>query len=78
MISAHIIKGTPDCVRLSELPSSIGYRVYRHNAADMLLLDTFRPDRMPRYPFQYPLPTADASLDLPPGMEAFSRLYDQL
>ncbi|MCR9201605.1 MAG: hypothetical protein NXI04_23425 [Planctomycetaceae bacterium] len=78
MISAHIINGSSDCERLSELPDSIGYRLYRHNAAGVMLLDTFRPDRVPPHPFQYPLPTADVSLDLPAEMDAFTALYDQL
>ncbi len=78
MISHHIINGSSDCDRLSELPESIGYCLYRHNAANVMLLDTFRPDRVPPHPFQYPLPTADVPLDLPAEMGDFASLYDQL
>jgi len=43
-----------------------------------MLLDTFRPDRVPPHPFLYPLPTADVPLDLPAEMGDFASLYDHL
>lgn len=78
LIAAHIVNGEPDLSRLSELPTSIGWRAYRHASAGVTMLDTFRAGNVPDWPFQQPLPTTDISLDLSPEFSSFEALYGQL
>jgi hypothetical protein len=78
LTTAHVFSEKPDVSRLAELPKSIGYRVYLHRAANLYLLDTFRPAKVPQYPFQTLLPSADIPLELPPGFETLERLYSRL
>ena len=78
LITAHVFRGEPNFNRLQNLPDSIGYRVYLHRSAGVSLLDAFRADRVPEYPFQTLLPTADIPLELPPPLEALERLYLRL
>jgi hypothetical protein len=78
LVSAHVFRDRPDLFRLGELPHSIGYRVYLHATANLYLLDTYRPTKVPQYPFQTSLPVADIPLELPAGLEALEHLYSQL
>lgn len=78
LITAHVFREKPSVLRLAELPKSIGYRVYLHRAAKLYLLDNFRATKVPQYPFQTLLPTADIPLELPPSLETLERLYLQL
>jgi hypothetical protein len=78
LVTAHVLREKPDVGRLAELPKSIGYRVYLHRAANLYLLDNFRPTKVPEYPFQTLLPSADIPLELPPGLETLERLYARL
>jgi hypothetical protein len=78
LVSAHVFRDRPDLSRLGELPHSIGYRVYLHATANLYLLDTYRPTKVPQYPFQTSLPVADIPLELPAGLEALEHLYLQL
>lgn len=78
LITAHVFRDKPDLVRLAELPRLIGYRVYHHQAASVYLLDTFRPSKPEKYPFQTLLPAADLPLDLPSALEILDRLYSRL
>lgn len=78
LISAHITRDTPDFQRLAELPSSIGHRVYHHDAAKVHVIDAFRASRPPEYPFQTPVPAADIPLELPPELNALESVYDYL
>jgi hypothetical protein len=78
LVTAHIFREKPDVSRLAELPKTIGYRVYLHRAANLYLLDNFRPTKVPQYPFQTLLPTADIPLELPPGLETVEGLYARL
>jgi len=78
LITAHVFPEKPDVSRLAELPKSIGYRVYLHRAVNLYLLDTFRPSKVPQYPFQTLLPSADIPLELPTGLEVLERLYSRL
>jgi hypothetical protein len=78
LVSAHVFRDRPDLSRLGELPQSIGYRVYLHATANLYLLDTYRPTKVPQYPFQTSLPVADIPLELPAGLEALEHLYSQL
>jgi len=78
LVTAHVFREKSDFARLGELPKSIGYRVYLHRAADLYLLDTFRPAKVPQYPFQTSLPAADIPLELPAGLEILERLYARL
>ena len=77
LVSAHVFRDRPDLSRLGELPHSIGYRVYLHATANLYLLDTYRPTKVPQYPFQTSLPVADIPLELPAGLEALEHLYSQ-
>lgn len=78
LITAHVFGEKPDVSRLPELPKPIGYRVYLHRAVNLYLLDNFRPAKVPQYPFQALLPSADIPLELPPGLEALERIYSRL
>ena len=78
LITAHVFREKPAVSRLTDLPKSIGYRVYLHRAANLYLLDSFRPAKVPQYPFQTLLPSADIPLELPPGLETLERLYTRL
>lgn len=78
LITAHVFREKPDVSRLTGLPKSIGYRVYLHRAANLYRLDNFRPAKVPQYPFQTLLPSADIPLELPPGLETLERLYSRL
>jgi len=78
LITAHVFREKPAVARLAEMPKSIGYRVYLHRAANLYLLDNFRPAKVPQYPFQTLLPSADIPLDLPPGLETLERVYSRL
>src|SRR5689334_19623362 len=78
LITAHVFREKSNVSRLAELPKSIGYRFYFHRAANVYLLDTFRPSKVPQYPFQTLLPSADIPLELPRGLEALERLESRL
>lgn len=78
LITAHVFREEPGGSQLAELPTSIGYRVYFHRAANLYLLDTFRASKVPQYPFQTLLPSTDIPLDLPPDLAVLERLYEQL
>lgn len=78
LISAHIVRDRPDVTRLSELPDSIGHRVYHQRTADVWMFDVFRASRQPDYPFQTLVPTADISLDLPPELSDLQSIYKHL
>jgi len=78
LISAHVFREEPNVSRLGDLPASIGYRLYRHQAANVHLLDAFRASKPARYPFQTLLPAADIPLELPSGLDALERLYAEL
>ncbi len=78
LITAHVFREKPAVSRLAELPPSIGYRVYLHRVANLYLLDTFRATKVPQYPFQTLLPTADIPLELSSGLESLERLYSRL
>jgi len=78
LVSAHVFRDRPDLSRFGELPNSIGYRVYLHATANLYLLDTYRPTKVPQYPFQTSLPVADIPLELPAGLEALEHIYSQL
>ena len=75
LITAHVFREKPDFSRLGELPKSIGYRAYLHGAANFYLLDAFRASKVPQYPFQTLIPSADIPLELPPALESLERLY---
>ncbi|ADB15831.1 hypothetical protein Psta_1149 [Pirellula staleyi DSM 6068] len=77
LVTAHVLREKPDLSRLGELPKSVGFRVYLHRAANLYLLDTFRPAKVPQYPFQTLLPAADIPLKLPPGLESLERIYSR-
>lgn len=78
LISAHVFREKPNVTQLAELPTSVGYRVYFHRTANLYLLDTFRAAKVPQYPFQTLLPTADIPLDLPADLDVLERVYEQL
>lgn len=78
LITAHVFRDKSNIYRLVELPTSIGYRVYLHRAANLYLLDHFRAAKVPRYPFQTMLPVADIPLELPSSLEIPERVYAQL
>src|SRR5215471_1528455 len=78
LVTAHVFRGKPNLSRLSELPKSIGHRLYLHRAANLFLLDTFRASKPPQYPFRTLLPSVDIPLELPPRLEVLERLYSQL
>ena len=75
LISAHIVRDEPDATRLGELPSSIGWRVYHHQSANVYIIDTFRAARPAEYPFQTRLPAADIPLELPSDLSALEAFY---
>jgi hypothetical protein len=78
LITAHVFPEKPNLSRLAELPKSVGYRVYLHRAVNLYLLDTFRPSKVPQYPFQTLLPSVDIPLELPTGLEVLERIYSRL
>jgi len=78
LTTAHVFREKPDVSRLAELPRSIGYRVYLHGGANLYFLDCFRPAKVPQYPFQTLLPSADIPLELPPGLETLEWVYSRL
>ena len=78
LITAHVFREKPDFSRLGELPKSIGYRAYLHGTANLYLLDAFRASKVPQYPFQTLIPSADIPLELPPALEPLERLYSRL
>ena len=78
LITAHVFREKPNFSLLAELPKSIGYRAYLHRAANLYLLDAFRASKVPQYPFQTLIPSADIPLELPPGLEPLERLYSRL
>jgi hypothetical protein len=78
LITAHVFRDEPIVSRLAELPKSIGYRVYKHRAVNLFLLDAFRASKVPPRPFQTLLPSADIPLELPTGLEVLKRLYSRL
>ena len=78
LITAHVFREKPNFSRLAELPKSIGYRAYLHQAANLYLLDAFRASKVPPYPFQTLIPSVDIPLELPPALEPLERLYSQL
>lgn len=78
LITAHVFREERNISRLAELPKSIGYRVYLHRAAKLYLLDTFRASKVPHYPFQTLIPSADMPLELPPGLESLEQIYTRL
>jgi hypothetical protein len=78
LITAHVFREKPTFSRLAELPKSIGYRAYLHRAANLHLLDAFRASKVPQYPFQTLIPSADIPLELPPALEPLERLYSRI
>jgi hypothetical protein len=78
LITAHVFSERANLSRLAELPKTIGYRVYWHPTAKHYVLDTFRPIKMPQYPFQTLLPSADIPLEFPPDVEVLERVYSRL
>lgn len=77
LITAHVFRDKPNFSRLAELPKSIGYRAYLHRGADLYLLDTFRASKVPEFPFQTLIPSADIPLEMPPTLEILQRLYSR-
>jgi hypothetical protein len=78
LITAHCFRENPNLSQLAGLPKSIGYRVYLYRSLNLYLLDTFRPTRIPQYPFTALLPSADIPLELPTELAILEKLYSQL
>lgn len=75
LVTAHVFPVGSELDRLGSIPKSIGYRVYHHEKAGLLVMDTFRAARIPEYPFQTMLPTVDVSLDLPEQLADLETIY---
>ncbi|MEX0718581.1 MAG: hypothetical protein WD066_18455 [Planctomycetaceae bacterium] len=78
LISAHIVRERSNFDRLSELPASIGHRVYHHRVAKVWIIDAFRASRQPEYPFQSTFSTVDVPLELPAELADLERVYSHL
>lgn len=77
LVSMHLIKQRPevDAIR-AVLPSSIGFRVYRHGSLALFAIDTFGKDKPPQYPFTSATPAADLPLELGPHLRSLTAAYE--
>ena len=65
LVSGHIVREPIAIEALSALPDSVGRRLYRHKNPECWIIDAFRPERVPDYPFTQLTPTKDIPLETP-------------
>ncbi|HEV2799593.1 MAG TPA: hypothetical protein VGW12_03805 [Pyrinomonadaceae bacterium] len=77
LVSMHLIKQQPetDAIR-SALPSSVGFRIYRHSSLNLFAIDTFRGDKPPLYPFTSSTPATDLSTELGSHLSSLASVYE--
>lgn len=77
LVSMCLTKRRPaaEAIRAA-LPSSIGFRVYRHGSLELFAIDTFGAADPPRYPFTSVTPAADLSLELGPHLRSLADAHD--
>ena len=78
-VSAHLMQHHPDSAGLSSaLPSSVGFRAYRHANLPLFAIDTFRAAKPSRYPFSVATPATDIPLEFPQKLSGLQAIYQQL
>ena len=78
LVVAHVTKAAPDLARLQTLPANLGWVLYRDEAAGAYFIDLFEAGRQPEWPFTALPPTKQVTSDLPPGLEALTKVYRAL
>jgi hypothetical protein len=78
-VSMHLTKQQPEAEAIRRvLPSSIGFRIYRHSTLNVFAIDTFAGTVPPRYPFTNQTSAADLSLELGPHLHSLAVTYEKL
>lgn len=78
LIAAHVMNQEPDPSKLSALPVSIAWSLYRDDGGGPFYLDTFRTGRKQNWPFTSMPSAKDLSLDLAKGGEGLAITYKAL
>ena len=78
LVCMHLTRQQPeeDALR-AVLPSSIGFRVYRHGTLAVFAIDTFGATRPPQHPFTTFTPAADLSTEFAPHLRSLADAYDE-
>ena len=77
LVSLHLVRQQPEAETIrAALPSSIGFRLYRHGSLQLFAIDTFGATNPPRYPFTSQTPADGLSIEFGTHLRSLAEAYE--